>query len=351
MFQFTLEDIYTESVWVDWQCKALSDETSLQAITLQPPSCVTGEDLKNLKSLNLFESCMLQVDDENYLTFSSCDTVMKKSDWEKEMSVKYKLIYQKQKEDQQSMALSPPTLSGPDTEGSGVGSTLHQQYEKSKKKNSMCLDDKSSNKLKRGLFKVGDKFGSNHNKDSLRKPSTPSPIQQQKDESEWLSMEEDEEDDFDEDDFDADESLKLHNANDDAVSTTTTMSTGSSPSRTSPIRLTKRQLKKCKAKKSHKKPLLLEPKTDFSPKEGCKLATVALLVYSTATVVWQDGTVECEIPSTELYPIHHVDNHVSFLIKTTFFIITISIIFRNFSPAILLYPVQKILKLIIAIMA
>lgn len=36
------------------------------------------------------------------------------------------------------------------------------------------------------------------------------------------------------------------------------------------------------------------------------------MVYSNATVVWQDGTIETGIPSTELCPIHHLDDHEFF---------------------------------------
>lgn len=35
-------------------------------------------------------------------------------------------------------------------------------------------------------------------------------------------------------------------------------------------------------------------------------------MYSTATVVWQDGTIETDIHSTELCPIHHLDDHEFF---------------------------------------
>lgn len=37
-----------------------------------------------------------------------------------------------------------------------------------------------------------------------------------------------------------------------------------------------------------------------------------LVVYSSVTVVWQDGTVESGVHSTQLYPIHHLDNHEFF---------------------------------------
>uniref|UniRef100_A0A1I8PX28 UBC core domain-containing protein n=1 Tax=Stomoxys calcitrans TaxID=35570 RepID=A0A1I8PX28_STOCA len=308
--KFTVESVYTDSVWVHWQCKALSDEANLQSVAVHPHPCVSGEDLKNLKRLNLFESCMLQINDQCYLTYSSCDTIMKKSDWDNEQAAKFKLILQQQREENQKIFLNPPTLNGPAAGASAGG--LHQHYEKFKKKLSLGFDEKASIKLKRSLFK-SDKFGNSHsNKDSLTNGKETSPSHKA-DDNEWISLDEDDGDDDDDegDDFDAEEGLKPYSLTDDAISTTTTLSTCSSPSRTSPIHLTKRQLKK-KARKHFKKPFLFETKKDFTPKEGEELVTEALLVYSTATVVWQDGTIETDIPSTELCPIHYIDNHEFF---------------------------------------
>lgn len=45
---------------------------------------------------------------------------------------------------------------------------------------------------------------------------------------------------------------------------------------------------------------------------GEEVVTECLVVYSTATVVWQDGTIETDIHSTELCPIHHLDDHEFF---------------------------------------
>lgn len=48
------------------------------------------------------------------------------------------------------------------------------------------------------------------------------------------------------------------------------------------------------------------------PQVGEKIVTEVLVVYSWATVVWQDGTIEKDIPSTDLCPIHHLDDHEFF---------------------------------------
>lgn len=48
------------------------------------------------------------------------------------------------------------------------------------------------------------------------------------------------------------------------------------------------------------------------PHVGDRVVTEALIVYSVATVIWQDGTIENDIPSVELCPIHHLDDHEFF---------------------------------------
>lgn len=283
---------------------------------MQPNSCVTGEDLKRLKRLNLFESCMLQIVDRNYLTYSSCDTLVKKTDWDKEQAVKFKKILQQQKEENQKIFIRTSLTGSTGTAGT------HHHYEKFKKKLSLSLDDKASNKLKRSLFKGGtaggDKLNKKDTSNEIPAPEKLTPKSNKDSEAEWISTED--EGEIDEDNCDINamdidnfvENLKQYGT-EDCISTTTTMSTCSSPSpHTSPKHLTKRQLKK-KTRKNFKKPFLTEPvTTDFHPKEGDELVTEALLVYSTATVVWQDGTIEKDIPSTQLYPIQHLDNHVSF---------------------------------------
>jgi ubiquitin-conjugating enzyme E2 O len=66
-----------------------------------------------------------------------------------------------------------------------------------------------------------------------------------------------------------------------------------------------------------KKKLKLSKKTSRSPpailvKEGMTLVTETLSTCSEVDVLWQDGTEEVAIPSTELYPIQHLDDHEFF---------------------------------------
>eukprot|EP00092_Neocalanus_flemingeri_P034351 GFUD01037358.1.p1 GENE.GFUD01037358.1~~GFUD01037358.1.p1 ORF type:complete len:1189 (+),score=379.97 GFUD01037358.1:41-3607(+) len=67
-------------------------------------------------------------------------------------------------------------------------------------------------------------------------------------------------------------------------------------------------LKKKKLKKTKK----TGPLTMLVVKPGDKVVTETLSTRSEVDVVWQDGSVETAIPSAELYPIHHLDDHEFF---------------------------------------
>lgn len=102
-----------------------------------------------------------------------------------------------------------------------------------------------------------------------------------------------------------------------AATTTTTSSCCSSPTpRSSPKRspMFTKKMKKFKKRAERKQQQLQQPpppQVDLPPKIGDVVVTETACVYSTATVVWQDGTIEEGISSRQLYPIHHLDEHVS----------------------------------------
>jgi ubiquitin-conjugating enzyme E2 O len=85
--KFTVQAVEVDGVYVHWQCKASCEENSEEAHdSAIPKSYITGEDLKRMKRLNLFESCMLQINDKNYLNISESDTIVRKSQWKKDQS-------------------------------------------------------------------------------------------------------------------------------------------------------------------------------------------------------------------------------------------------------------------------
>lgn len=55
-----------------------------------------------------------------------------------------------------------------------------------------------------------------------------------------------------------------------------------------------------------------DPREIKIPQVNDRVVTEALVVYSWATVVWQDGSIESDISSVDLCPIHHLDDHEFF---------------------------------------
>lgn len=84
-----VESVEIEGVRVYWQCKASDNvESKCDYKASQPNTYITGNDLKRLKRLNLFESSMLQINDMQYLKVEEGDLVnlSSKSQWRKERS-------------------------------------------------------------------------------------------------------------------------------------------------------------------------------------------------------------------------------------------------------------------------
>ena len=84
--KFTVQAVEVDGVYVHWQCKASCEENSGSNDSCIPKSYITGDELKRMKRLNLFESCMLQINDKNYLNINESDTIVRKSQWKKEQS-------------------------------------------------------------------------------------------------------------------------------------------------------------------------------------------------------------------------------------------------------------------------
>lgn len=41
----------------------------------------------------------------------------------------------------------------------------------------------------------------------------------------------------------------------------------------------------------------------------CRVAVEVVTTMTSADVMWQDGSVECNIRSNDLFPVHHLDNN------------------------------------------
>lgn len=91
-----VQSVEIEGVWVNWQCKASCDESVIDAKEdngVQQPKCyVTGDDLQRMKRLNLYESCMLQINDKNFLKIEAEDQIVRKSHWKKEQNSRFRIL-------------------------------------------------------------------------------------------------------------------------------------------------------------------------------------------------------------------------------------------------------------------
>ncbi|KAG4067201.1 hypothetical protein HA402_000192 [Bradysia odoriphaga] len=286
--KFTVESVEIEGVRVYWQCKASDNvESKSDYKASQPNAYVTGNDLKRLKRLNLFESSMLQINDMQYLKIEEKDLVnlTSKSQWRKERNDNYKILHnQKTTENQQKIKI---VESLPLEEKS-------LKFDGDKKINFSPKLKLCSLTVHNGRCNNCDMFEANakkHFEAAIKK-------KRQFDDMHLNAAADDDEDGWTDQDED-----------DDSCSDVTTASSrGSTPTpRSSPKRsplLSKKdkKLKKRSNNKSNSNP----------PKVGDDIVTEAIVVYSQATVVWQDGTIESGISSRHLYPIHHLDEHEFF---------------------------------------
>lgn len=108
--KFVVQSVDIEGVWVNWQCKASTDEMVIDATKegngIQQPKCyVTGDDLQRMKRLNLYESCMLQINDKNFLRIEADDVIVRKSTWKKEQNRRFRVLRDQQQHKTQTLTV------------------------------------------------------------------------------------------------------------------------------------------------------------------------------------------------------------------------------------------------------
>lgn len=240
----TVEDVKIVSLGVQWVCRAYSEDANNDNLAEQPCYHVTEDLLKEVKMMNIFEPCALQIGNRNFLIVKETDRIMSLEEWRKEMALTLS-------DDSDS-----PTL---------------------KKKNSQ---DSSDNKENVGVC-VEQNGVYEHD-------------------SEFEDIEDDEEE---------------GNSSDSASVTSHSTASSVDKSKTSSkhksrkgFTLVTRMLKKKKLKRARRN--LMKEVLPLKP--GDRVVTETLIIETKANVVWQDGTVETDIPSSQLYPIHHLDGHEFF---------------------------------------
>ncbi|KAH8359553.1 hypothetical protein KR093_007414 [Drosophila rubida] len=295
---YTVESVKTTGINVAWTFKATPHCESGQDLDpmKQPKSCITGADLAKVKRLNIYESYLLQIHDRFYLKYSQCDKLVKCTLWEQEQAKLFQSIYQRQKaeENKQSEQNEQPKRDSAAAAGghevlpspSAASSSRTAHMNKSRR-----LSGKpSSQRLNRSL-------GENEISSSPLKLSASTNVAGKKTRS------------------NTDEVWETDDEQPQATTDSTDVADAVSDSEVVAFqsRIVTRTFKRRPSKKKSrpsKKITLHRKETD--PKDGDEIVVETLVVYSSLTVVWQDGSVETGIPSTELYPIHHLDNHEFF---------------------------------------
>ncbi|XP_017084140.2 (E3-independent) E2 ubiquitin-conjugating enzyme UBE2O [Drosophila eugracilis] len=285
---YTVESIRTTSVNVAWTCRAISASehtTEIQNLK-QPKTTIKGEDLNNVKRLNIYESYVLQIHDRFYLKYSKCDQLVKHTDWEREQAEKYIPIYhaQKKMERKASKLNASPSSSGNARNAPKIR-RVPNKFSGLRLPRPACDHcHKSSKRSKDDMLTSDD--DDELDEDHTQPPEPSEPIDKQ---------------------------LKVTENADFATSASSAAAegTGAQASRTTMRSVKRRHVKKKmrNVKKPNHIPLV---RKETVLKDGEEAVVETLVVYSSVTVVWQDGTVEKDIPSTQLYPIHHLDNHEFF---------------------------------------
>ncbi|GFS49773.1 hypothetical protein NPIL_418651 [Nephila pilipes] len=245
----TVEDVKVVALGVQWVCKAYSEENFRNQASEQPKYHVTGDDLKSIKMMNIFEPCTLQIGDRNYLIMKEGYDVISLREWKNRISCRLSVDV-----------------------------------------NSLHIKSKCS----KGSENIKSETECNDN--NIEKEDVQNKA---KDNSDF-------------DDGDDEDSLKSSDA-----SSVTSHSTTSSVENASNLTKKKRgphyaTKMKRKMKSVRRRAMRHVMKEALPLKHGAKLVTEALVTETKAHVVWQDGTVEYDILSTSLYPVHHLDSHEFF---------------------------------------
>nr|CAD7596442.1 unnamed protein product [Timema genevievae] len=257
-----VEEVQTDSVGIHWQCRAYSKEGA-GLDKEQPKFLLQGEDLKKLRLLNVFEPCTLQVGDRNFYTLRDEDTYVMREQWRRS---------------QRDLLASPSLING------------HKIGSPKRNKNKTATEESSS-----------ESPSHTTKMDTSITPFLPPEVTvtSAPDEGEW-----DTEDTASMSDT-ASISSGCSSIGSQAFRGLSSHSVVAGKKKRGPALMTK-VLKKKKLRRTKKRiaPMPLVP--------GTRVVVETLSTSSIANVVWQDGSVEEGIRSTQLYPIHHLDDQEFF---------------------------------------
>ncbi|CAH2037779.1 unnamed protein product, partial [Iphiclides podalirius] len=322
--KFTVEAVVTESVSVHWQCRALCTHPTDSNAPQQPKFLVEGEELKNLKLLNVFEPCTLQVGDRNFLTIGPDDTFVSKKQWRKQQS-KYFRNLRKQSRPTKKPSKGEANASDHMPSRPRKRASTHRKLKSTDADNEMEVDvvDDKLESLDEALKADANCPGIRVERSAHCGSSTASHEEtgaEEKNDS-GISPEPMKEDGAllngdgragdggaNDDDSDNWENTSSDGSDTDSGATWSSRcsSAASQRGKRSP-QLAVRLLRGKRLKRTVRRAPPAPP-----PRTGDRVVVETLHTTSRANVVWQDGTIEMGIPSTQLYPIHHLDGQECF---------------------------------------
>nr|XP_049699494.1 (E3-independent) E2 ubiquitin-conjugating enzyme isoform X2 [Helicoverpa armigera] len=363
--KFTVEAVMTESVSVHWQCRALCTHPTDPSTPQQPKFLVEGEDLKNLKLLNVFEPCTLQVGDRNFLTIGPEDSFVSKKQWRKQQSKCYRNL---RKQTKPTKKPSKTETNSSDHVPSRPKKRASAHRKLKSNENDMDVDagdDKleslddalkmDSNCPSIKIEPIGDVSlpMASSQEDTATEEKNDSGISPEptREDSSLLNGDSKSDTALNDDDSDNWENTSSDGSDTDSGATWSSRcsSAASARGKRSPqlaVRLLRgKRLKRtvrrappappprlgdrvvvetlhttsranvvwqvCAGYKRLKRTVRRAPPAP-PPRLGDRVVVETLHTTSRANVVWQDGTIEMGIPSTQLYPIHHLDGQECF---------------------------------------
>jgi len=286
----TIEEVKLASMEVHWICRGFSQGDDPHSKSEAPSRHIKANDIKDLRKLNCFEHCSIQLGDPNLYVLTASDLKHIKEQRERHDSARSaseKLTNgvggeDKDARDFDSMNGGANSMNGDD---SGISSGA---------------SDNKANDCDSENTGAGDFTGTERGAGAIIQNG----IDRMDDDDDFEDDEDD--DDLDEDDGDVGEEINADKVHLVELNTSTKGSRSGGLLRKARRLKIKTppppQVKSAKKTKTTKKDAASRSWT-----VGTELCVEVVRTLSFVDVIWQDGSIENYIPSTELYPIHHVD--------------------------------------------
>ncbi|XP_074870685.1 (E3-independent) E2 ubiquitin-conjugating enzyme [Carettochelys insculpta] len=302
-FRVVVEEVQVVELKVTWITKSFcpggTDSVS------PPPSVITQENLSRVKRLGCFDHAQRQLGERCLYVFPAkvepakitCECPERNCVLG-EGSVAKKVRRLLKKQIVKIMSCTPESQSTSELPDGASTATVDQKLEELKTRSSCELEDSANGTLSLGETKEEqpEEMGKEPSCEAAERRQQP-PFLLKDDGSADYRLQSMEQDADDEAADDTDDTSSVTSS----ASSTASSQSGSGTGRKKSIPLSIKNLKRKHKKKKTK------ISREFKP--GDRVAVEVVTTMTSADVMWQDGTVETNIRSNELFPVHHLDNN------------------------------------------